>query len=124
MTSEQKEAVLREIAQYFEATENAGLCIRKVDNLLHKAERMLRAHQAQPEGELVDRPDSAIEALLNYSQADEDGVMVFASRQAIHEVVGYIEALSVLPPQPDAQPFECCKGAAPSDSLGSEKEGI
>lgn len=47
-------------------------------------------------GDVVERPDAAIEALMNYSQADEDGVMVYASRQAIHEVVGYIEALSAI----------------------------
>lgn len=29
----------------------------------------------------------AVDALLDYSQLDEDGVMVAASRQAIHEVV-------------------------------------
>lgn len=33
-------------------------------------------------------PDTdAVEALLNYEQADMDGVIVKASRQAIHEVV-------------------------------------
>jgi len=31
--------------------------------------------------------NSAVDALLSYTQADEDGVMVFASRQAIHEVI-------------------------------------
>ena len=33
----------------------------------------------------------AVEALLAYEQADEDGVMVLASRQAIHEVVRMLE---------------------------------
>ena len=36
--------------------------------------------------------DAAITALLNYSQADEDGIMVFASRQAIHEVLDRLAA--------------------------------
>lgn len=35
----------------------------------------------------------AVKALLNYQQADEDGVMVLTSRQAIHEVVARIEQL-------------------------------
>ena len=39
----------------------------------------------------------AIEALLGYNQMDEDGIMVCASRQAIHEVVDYLRALSALP---------------------------
>lgn len=34
---------------------------------------------------------TAIEALLSYQQADEDGVMVITSRQVIHEVVADIE---------------------------------
>lgn len=34
----------------------------------------------------------AVTALLNYSQADEDGVMVLASRQAIHVVVDELKA--------------------------------
>lgn len=32
----------------------------------------------------------AVKALLNYQQADEDGVMVLVSRQAIHEVVAQL----------------------------------
>lgn len=32
-------------------------------------------------------------ALMNYQQADEDGVMVLVSRQAIHEVSEEIERL-------------------------------
>lgn len=36
--------------------------------------------------------DEAIEALLNYSQADADGIMVVTSRQAIHEVVDHARA--------------------------------
>lgn len=35
----------------------------------------------------------ALEALLNYEQADEDGVMVLVSRQAIHEIAAEIEQL-------------------------------
>jgi len=38
-------------------------------------------------------PLSALTALLQYQQADEDGVMVLASRQAIHEVSDYITSL-------------------------------
>ena len=34
----------------------------------------------------------ALEALLNYQQADIDGVMVLTSRQAIHEVSDYVRA--------------------------------
>ncbi len=36
---------------------------------------------------------TAIEALLSYQQADEDGVMVLTSRQAIHEVADQVESL-------------------------------
>ena len=36
---------------------------------------------------------AAREALMNYQQADMDGIMVLASRQAIHEVTGHIDAL-------------------------------
>jgi hypothetical protein len=39
------------------------------------------------------RPDVALEALLNYSQADQDGIMVMASRQAIHEVADELTRL-------------------------------
>lgn len=39
------------------------------------------------------KPLSALTALLQYQQADEDGVMVLASRQAIHEVSDYITSL-------------------------------
>lgn len=35
----------------------------------------------------------AVKALLNYRQADEDGIMVLTSRQAIHEVAARIEQL-------------------------------
>lgn len=35
---------------------------------------------------------TAIDALLSYQQADEDGVMVLTSRQAIHEVVDQVES--------------------------------
>lgn len=35
----------------------------------------------------------ALKALLSYQQADEDGVMVLASRQAIHEVADHLEKL-------------------------------
>lgn len=37
--------------------------------------------------------DAALTALLNYQQADEDGVMVLVSRQAIHEVADEITRL-------------------------------
>ena len=37
-------------------------------------------------------PSDAALALLGYAQADEDGVMVLASRQAIHEVIGELSA--------------------------------
>jgi hypothetical protein len=37
--------------------------------------------------------DGALKALLNYSQADQDGVMVLVSRQAIHEVSDEIARL-------------------------------
>ena len=33
-----------------------------------------------------DRTEAALHALMSYQQADEDGVMVLVSRQAIHEV--------------------------------------
>lgn len=36
---------------------------------------------------------TAIEALLAYQQADDDGVMVLASRQAIHEVADQVSSL-------------------------------
>ena len=36
---------------------------------------------------------AAREALMNYQQADMDGIMVLASRQAIHEATGHIDAL-------------------------------
>lgn len=36
---------------------------------------------------------TAIEALLAYQQADDDGVMVMTSRQAIHEVADQISSL-------------------------------
>ncbi len=35
----------------------------------------------------------ALEALLDYEQADEEGVMVLASRQAIHEVAADLKRL-------------------------------
>lgn len=35
--------------------------------------------------------EGATDALLNYQQADRDGIMVLTSRQAIHEVVDYIK---------------------------------
>ena len=35
---------------------------------------------------------AAREALMNYQQADMDGIMVLASRQAIHEVNDHIDA--------------------------------
>jgi len=35
----------------------------------------------------TDTPSEAITALLAYSQADEEGIIVTVSRQAIHEVV-------------------------------------
>jgi hypothetical protein len=35
----------------------------------------------------------ALQALLSYQQADEDGVMVLTSRQAIHEVADHLERL-------------------------------
>lgn len=44
---------------------------------------------------MTEQNDPCVEALLNYSQADEDGVMVVVSRQAIHEAVGLIEALRI-----------------------------
>lgn len=40
--------------------------------------------------------DKALEALLNYQQADEDGVMVLASRQAIHEVAARLAEADAL----------------------------
>lgn len=39
-----------------------------------------------------ERGEAALAALLGYQQADEDGVMVFASRQAIHEVAARLSA--------------------------------
>lgn len=36
---------------------------------------------------------SALKALLTYQQADENGVMVLASRQAIHEVADQVASL-------------------------------
>lgn len=45
----------------------------------------------------------AVKALLDYQQADEDGVMVLTSRQAIHETVAHIEKLeAALRPFADA----------------------
>ena len=35
----------------------------------------------------------ALKALLDYGQADEDGVMCIVSRQAVHEVANEIEEL-------------------------------
>lgn len=37
--------------------------------------------------------EGATDALLDYKQADNEGVMVLTSRQAIHEVVDYIKYL-------------------------------
>ena len=39
----------------------------------------------------------AIDALLNYQQADMDGIMVLVSRQAIHEVADAAQAYADLP---------------------------
>lgn len=41
---------------------------------------------------MTDTSTEAVKALLNYQQADEEGVMVLASRQAIHEVVDALAA--------------------------------
>lgn len=38
-------------------------------------------------------PKAAQEALLNYTQADMDGIMVLTSRQAIHEVCDEVDRL-------------------------------
>lgn len=43
--------------------------------------------------EKMREPSGAVDALLDYSQMDEDGIMVCTSRQAIHEVVGYLRFL-------------------------------
>lgn len=40
-----------------------------------------------------DRLSGAREALLNYQQADQDGILVITSRQAIHEVDDALTAL-------------------------------
>lgn len=37
--------------------------------------------------------EAAWDALMNYQQADEDGIMVLVSRQAIHECKGERDAL-------------------------------
>ena len=39
---------------------------------------------------------TALEALKDYQQADEEGIMVLASRQAIDETVARVEALEKL----------------------------
>ena len=39
---------------------------------------------------IQDRPCEALKSLMGYQQADMDGIMVLASRQAIHEVSDYI----------------------------------
>lgn len=41
----------------------------------------------------MDDKSPAHEALLQYQQADQDGIMVLVSRQAIHEVSDEIERL-------------------------------
>ena len=40
-----------------------------------------------------ERSEAALAALLGYQQSDEDGVMVLASRQAIHEVAARLTEL-------------------------------
>ena len=40
------------------------------------------------------RTPGPLEALMQYAQADEAGVMVLASRQAIHEVAGLVEHIT------------------------------
>ena len=42
------------------------------------------------------RAERALEALLSYSQADEDGIMVVTSRQAIHEVADELRKMWAL----------------------------
>ncbi len=50
--------------------------------------------------EIEARESAALAALLDYEQADHDGVMVLASRQAIHEVIdGYARLRDLLSPQ-------------------------
>lgn len=41
---------------------------------------------------LIEREQAAIKALLDYGQADMDGIIVTTSRQAIHEVVDALKA--------------------------------
>jgi len=43
--------------------------------------------------ELLAGKSGAVNALMRYHQADDDGVLVLASRQAIHEVTDNIQAL-------------------------------
>jgi hypothetical protein len=42
--------------------------------------------------DIIERAEAALVALLNYQQADTDGVMVLVSRQAIHEVEAHARA--------------------------------
>jgi hypothetical protein len=41
--------------------------------------------------DFIEQP--CVKALLNYQQADEDGIVVLTSRQAIHETVELLKAL-------------------------------
>lgn len=50
---------------------------------------------------LTDEERRAVTALLDYKQADEDGVMVTTSRQAIHEVWAILDRLTTPPPASD-----------------------
>ena len=52
-----------------------------------------RAKGAKAEREwLADKLDGALTALLDYQQADEEGVVVITSRQAIHEIANALRA--------------------------------
>lgn len=55
----------------------------------------------------IEEIEKALEALLNYKQADAEGIMVLTSRQAIHEIADYIQTITA----PQWQPID----SAPRD---------
>lgn len=50
---------------------------------------------------------AGLKALLDYQQADMEGVMVLVSRQAVHEVADEVKRLQAIIFGPDHKPCDC-----------------
>jgi len=67
---------------------------------------------------MTDKFTPALEALLNYQQADMDGIMVTTFRQAIHEVADEYASLKAI----NAELLEALEHASDAIASGSEAQ--